>query len=216
LNQAEDGTVCEVSQATPADLDWIFRLQIKTYSPHCSIARQTLERWYGRNPEGFSVFTLNGLRIGHLTFVPLRANALESLLLGKLVENEIHEDCVHTPDEKDLIRNLYVESIILDSSNPHSQLPIKALTCLARDFVPLISRICSPTSLENLYALAASGRGERLMKGLGFKQVKSRDERRDQRALYAVSFPALEENISKLYERRKRAVNRDLPSLVPY
>ncbi len=220
MNEVEtkDSTLCEMSPATPADLDWIFQLQIKAYSAQYAIARKTLERWYGRNPDGFSVLTMNGRRIGHLTLIPLRADALESLLLGKLVENEILEDCIHTPDQKDLIRNLYVESIILDSSLGLSKLPIKALTCLAHNFVPLMSRVCDPTTLESLYALAASGRGERLMKGLGFKQIQSGEARKDERALYAAGFASLKTNISKLYERRlrKAAVNQDLPSSAPY
>jgi hypothetical protein len=120
------------------------------------------------------------------------------------VEQDIHPDSLHTPGEKHLIRNLYLESIIVDSSIGHSTLPIKALTCLARDFVPLISRICDPTRLENIYALAASGRGERFMKGLGFDQVKSRQERVDQRALYVAKFSTLKARISQLYDRRLR------------
>lgn len=218
MNNGEDGTTCEVNPATVDDLDWIFRLQIDTYSAQYAIAKQRLERWYGRNPDGFSVLTMNGRKVGHLTFVPLRANILESFVRGTLVENEIHEDCIHPPEEKYLIRNLYVESIILDSPKGYSKLPIKALTCLAHDFVPLIRRICDPANLENLYALAASGRGERLMKGLGFKQVTSGQERPDRRALYASTFSALKLQVSELYNRRLRntGLNRDLPSSVPY
>jgi hypothetical protein len=213
----------------PEDLDWIFRLQIDAYSAQYAVARRTLERWYGSNPDGFSIVTMNGRRIGHVTIVPLRPKILESFVQGTIVEQDIHEDSLYTPGEKHLIRNLYCESIIIDSPKGHSILPIKALTCLARDFVPLIRRICDPNKLKNVYALAASGPGERFMRGLGFDQVKSGQERSDQRALYVANFSALNANISELYYRRLRKnaklkvkckdeeeINRDLASSIPY
>jgi hypothetical protein len=204
LEEGEGGTVCHANPATLEDLDWIFRLEIDAYSTQYAVARRTLERWYGSNPDGFSVITMNGRKIGHITLVPLRPEILKSFVLGTIVEQDIHEDCLYTPEEKHLIRNLYVESVIIDSQKGQSALPIKALTCLARDFVPLISRICDPTNLENVYALAASGLGERFMKRLGFDQVKSGQERVDQRALYVARFSTLKANISELYDRRLR------------
>lgn len=217
MSKGEGNVRCKVNPATRADLDWIFQLQIDAYSPQYAISRQKLEQWYGRNPDGFSVVEINGHKVGHLTLVPLRENVIDSFILGKLLENEIHEECIHAPEEKHLIRNLYVESIILDPQNGHYTLPIQALTRLAIDFVPLIRRVCDPDNLENLYALSATGRGERLMRALGFKQVKSGQERLDQRALYSASFNDLRLNITGLYDRRRRnaSVSRDLPSLVP-
>jgi hypothetical protein len=75
---------------------------------------------------------------------------------------------------------------------------------VARDFVPLVRRICEPANLENVYALAASGRGERLLKGLGFERVRSDQERVDGRALYVAGFGTLQTNIAELYDRRLR------------
>jgi hypothetical protein len=188
----------------PVDLDWIFQLEIEAYSAQYSVARQTLERWYGRNPGGFSVLTMNGRRIGHLTIIPLHSKIIDSFVQGTILEQDIQEDCLHTPEEKNLVQNLYIESIIIDSARGHSILPIKALTRLAHDFVPLISRVCEPRNLENVYALAASGRGERFMHALGFGMVKSGEGRADRRSLYAAKFGTLRSNISELYDRRLR------------
>jgi hypothetical protein len=204
LDERESLNGYDVNPATPEDLDWIFRQQVDAYSPQHAVARQTLERWYGRNPNGFSVLTLNGSRMGLVTFLPLRPNILERFVQGTILEQDIRENCLYPPEEKHLIRNLYVESIIIDSPGKHSTLPIKAFTCLAHDFESLISRICDPAKLENIYALAASARGERFIKGLGFEQVKSGDARGDNRALYVATFRSLAINISELYERRMR------------
>jgi len=111
---------------------------------------------------------------------------------------------LYTPAEKQLIKNLYVESIIIDSRKGPSTLPIKALTRLAHNFVPLMQRVCEPTNLENIYALAASGRGESFMKRLGFGEVRSGQQRADKRTLYVANFGTLQTNISELYNRRVR------------
>lgn len=204
MREGETDAVCYANPATPEDLDWIFQLEIDAYSAQYAVARRTLEQWYGTNPDGFSILTMNGRRIGHITIVPLHPKILESFVRGTIVEPDIREDCIYTPREKHLIRNLYFESIITGSAKENSTLPIKALTCLARDFVPMISRICDPANLENVYALAASGPGERFMKGLGFEQVKSGQERFDQRALYVAGFSTLKATVSELYDRRLR------------
>jgi hypothetical protein len=204
LREDGGGTICHANPATPEDLDWIFQLEIDAYSAQYAVARRTLEQWYGSNPDGFSILTINGRKIGHITIVPLHPKILRSFVEGTIVEQDIQADSLYTPREKHLIRNLYFESVILDSPKGPSTLPIKALTCVARDFVPVIRRICDPTNLENVYALAASGPGERLMRGLGFDQVKSAQERSDHRALYVAKFSTLNANISALYDRRLR------------
>ncbi|HEV7798834.1 MAG TPA: hypothetical protein VGO73_11790, partial [Pyrinomonadaceae bacterium] len=201
MREDEAGIVCHANPATPDDLDWIFQLEIAAYSAQHAVARRTLEQWYGRNPEGFSILTINGRRIGHLTMLPLRPTILERFAQGTILEQDLDEDSLYTPGEKPLVRNLYLESIVTDSSGAPSTLPIKALTCVARDFVPLVRRICEPAKLENVYALAASGRGERLLKGLGFERVRSDQERVDRRALYVAGFGALQTNIAELYDR---------------
>jgi N-acetylglutamate synthase-like GNAT family acetyltransferase len=202
LRAGERSFSCQAHPATPADLDWIFQLQIDAYSAQHAVARQTLDRWYGSNPGGFSILTMNGRRIGHLTIIPLHAKVLERFVQGTILEQDIDEGCLHTAEEKHLVRNLYVESIVIDSGQGHSILPIKALTRLAHDFVPLISRVGELRNLENVYALAATGRGERFMHALGFEMIKSGQERSDRRALYAANFNTLRSNISGLYDRR--------------
>jgi hypothetical protein len=210
LREIESGILCQADPATLDDLDWIFQFEIETYSAIHAVARLTLENWYISNPDGFSILTMNGRKIGHLTIVPLHPRILESFRRGTVLEQDIQADSLYTPGEKQLIKNLYVESIIIDSHKGPSVLPIKALTRLAHDFVPLMRRVCDPTNLENIYALAASSRGERFMKRLGFEPVKSVQERADNRTLYVAKFSKLKTNIAELYNRRLRKNERSL------
>ena len=202
--ESEIGLVCQANPATHEDLDLIFQFVIEAYSAQYAVARLTLENWYGSNPDGFSILTMNGHKIGHLTIVPLHPKILELFRQGTVLEQDILADSLYTPVDRQLIRNLYVESIIIDSPKGASVLPIKALTLLAHEFLPLMRRVCDPTNLENIYALAASVRGERFMKRLGFEQVKSGQERADHRTLYVAKFGILKARISELYNRRLR------------
>lgn len=211
MQEDESGVVCEASPATPDDLDWIFQLEIDTYSAQHAVARKKLDGWYRSNPDGFSIVKINGRKIGHLTIIPLRPSIVQSFVAGTILEQNIHAEDLYTPREKHLIRNLYVESIIIDSPRGPSTLPIAAFAYLAQDFIPVMSRICDPANLENVYALAASRRGERFMKGLGFVPVQSVQERADQRMLYVAKFETVKTRISELLERRlKNKQTRDL------
>ncbi|HJU54864.1 MAG TPA: hypothetical protein VJ715_09840 [Pyrinomonadaceae bacterium] len=190
--------------ATPDELDWIFRLEVDAYSAEYAVARRTLDEWYCANPEGFSVLTMNGEKIGQITILPLRPVLLESFIRGTILEQDIHATSLHTPAERGLVRNLHVESIIVRSPSGRSTPPLKALVCLGRNFPHLIQRVCEPANLENVYALSASGQGESFITGLGFRRVASAQDKSRPRGLYVAEFGALKANIYGLYNRRVR------------
>ena len=199
---SEGGVVYRVLPAAREDLDWIFRLEIDAYSAEYAVARAKLDEWYCANPEGFSVLTMNGERVGQITLLPLRHALLEGFDQGTILEQGIRGADLYTPAERDLVRDLHVESIIIQSREGRSMPPLKALMCLGRNFITLIRRVCEPANLENVYALGASGRGESFMKGLGFRQVGSARTEPGPRRLYVAKFDALRDNIAGLYNRR--------------
>jgi hypothetical protein len=191
-----------VRPATPDDLDWIFRLEIEAYSAEYAVARRTLAEWYCANPEGFSVLTTNGEKAGQITILPPRPALLEGFDRGTILEQDIDAASLYTPAERELVRDLHVESVIIQSPEGRSATPLKALMCLGRNFIPLIRRVCEPSNLENIYALGASGRGERFMTGLGFTRVESAQDETGPRRLYVAKFGALKDNVAGLYNRR--------------
>lgn len=201
---SEGGGECGVRRAMPDELDWIFRLEIEAYSAEYAVARRTLDEWYCANPEVFSVLTMHGQKVGQITILPLRPGLLESFMRGTILEQDIHGASLYTPAERELVRNLHVESLILRSPEGRSMPPLKALMCLGRNFIPLIHRVCKPANLENVYALGASGRGESFITGLGFRRVESYQDKPTPRGLYVAEFSALKDNISRLYNRRRK------------
>src|SRR5260370_17171368 len=109
LREGEGDTVCYAHPATPEDLDWIFQLEIDAYSAQYAVARRTLEQWYCSNPDGFSILTKNGRKIGHITIVPLRPKILKSFVQGTIVDQYLHQHFIYTPRNKHLIQTLYFQ-----------------------------------------------------------------------------------------------------------
>jgi hypothetical protein len=204
LGKGEGGTEYHVRPATHEDLDWIFRLEIEAYSAEYSVARRTLDAWYCANPEGFSVITMGEEKVGQITLLPLRPVLLESFNQGTIPEQDIHAAGLYTPAERELVRNLHVESVIIQSAHGRSTPPLQALVCLGHNFMPLVRRVCEPANLENVYAVGASGRGESFIRRLGFRRVGNAEDQTGPLGLYVAKFSTLKDNIAGLYSRRLR------------
>ncbi len=202
--EGEGGAVYGVRPATPEDLDWIARLEIEAYTAEYAVARRKLDEWFCANPCGFSVLTMGGRKMGHITLLPLRPALLDSFARGTIREQDVQGASLYTPAERELVRNLHVESIIILPPEGRSAPPLKALVCLGRNFIPLIARVCEPENLENVYALGASGPGESFLRKLGFTLVTNARDSTDPRGLYVTKFSALEAKIHGLYVRRVR------------
>ena len=200
-SEDEGGGECDVRPVTAADLDWIARLEIEAYTAEYAVARAKLDEWFCANPCGFSILTMGGRGIGQMTVLPLRPELLDGFARGTIREQDIRGASLYTPAERELVRALHVESIIIRPPAGRTNPPLKALTCLGRNFIPLFERVCDPANLENVYALGASGRGESFMLGLGFRRIGSAA---GPRALHVVNFAALQANIAALYNRRRK------------
>lgn len=190
-----------VDPATPEEIDWITQLEANTYSQD-AVPDHVLKEWYESNPDGFSILRMNGQKIGHLDILPVCPKTLGLFLEGTITEREIRGDSLYPPEEKELVRNLYVESIIVQLPPGHrsnaSARPVMALLC---KFIQLTGRVANPDNIENIYAVAASQEGKGFMKKLGFELARSGQERKDHLDLYVVRFDSLKVRISTLCKR---------------
>jgi len=183
-----------IAPATPEDVAWIAGLESSVYSREDAVPEAVLKEWYAANPDGFSVVkTSAGENIGHIDILPLRPEALAALLEGRIVEKDIPGSALFRPGERDRIRDLYVESLIM---RPAGGGPSAAGLRLVEGFPCLIERICDASRVRMIYALAASAGGERLMKRLGFERFKEGLARADRHDIFAARFPALAERLA--------------------
>lgn len=198
IEQLED--ICtgyQIAQASSEEIDWIARLEAQVYPPDDAIPKRVLMEWYDKNPDGFSVIRMqNGQKVGHIDILPLRPATEKAFLQGDIVEKDIRGDSLYAPSERDLIGNLYVESIIVLPPKGYSKAP--AILCVLTNFVGLIERICKPDLVNNIYAIAASRSGDRLLRRLGFDPIGSSDGRMDHHDLFAIKFSELRKNIAAI------------------
>lgn len=190
-----------VEPANEQDIEWIAELEADVYSGIDAIPVQILKEWYKANPSGFFVIRMkNGPRIGHLDILPLRPDTMKQFLAGEIIERDIRGDCIYGVNEKDLIKDLYVESIIIRPLKGYSG--AKAITCLLSNFVPIANNICNIQNIEYVYAVAASRAGAQLMTHLGFELQKGSDKRKDRHNLFVARFTTVATNVARICDER--------------
>ncbi len=188
-----------IEPATLKDLDWIAQLEAESYSGDDAIPGGILKEWYEVNPTGF--FVIKGIleeRVGHIDILPVRSRVLQLLLEGAILEREIRGDSLYSPDERDSIRELYVESLAVCIPGRYKA---GALLSLAFNLPSLIENIAALEKIETIYAIAATKPGERVIKRLGFEMIRKGEERKDGHPVFAVSFKTLMDNISQYLKR---------------
>ncbi len=186
-----------IEPATPDEVEWVAELEAEVYPPEDAVPAHVLKEWYGCNPTGFSIVRMgNGQKIGHIDILPVKPATLGVFLDGNIVERDIRGDSLFAPNESDRIKDLYVESIIVLPPKGLSNAP--AILCLLSRFIPLVRRMCDPSKIENIYAIAASASGESLLRRLGFDELKRGQNRRDQHDVFAAKFDHLAANIAAI------------------
>lgn len=202
INQLED--ICmsyQVAAATRDEVDWIAHQEAEVYVFGDAVPKHVLVEWYDANPTGFSVIKMpNGQKIGHIDLLPIRPNTLRAFINGDIVEKDIRGDSLYAPTDRDQIRDLYVESIAVLPPKNLSKAP--AVLCVLTNFGALVERIGDSASVDTVYAIAASGSGETLLRRLGFDQLKLAENRADRHDLYRVAFTDLARNISVICGKR--------------
>jgi hypothetical protein len=189
-----------VVQAELADIAWIAQLEASAYSSEDAVPEATLMSWFQRNPHGFSVIeNSRGERIGHIDILPLRTDAAQPFLKGRIVEREIPPDWIFPPSAKERIRDLYVESIIIRKTAGLFASPV--LFCVLQEFESLIERICSAAQINKIYAIEATASGKKLITRIGFERCGNASARADDHELFMISASALSANVGKLVNR---------------
>lgn len=185
------------AQASPEEMNWIADLEQQVYMPGDAVPRNVLKEWYNSNPTGFSVIRMkNGQKIGHIDLLPVRPATFSAFVEGQIIEKDIRGDSLYSPADRDLIRDLYVESVIVLPPKGYSNAP--AVLCILREFGGLVQRVCDPQKVERVYAIAASNSGKRLLQRLGFDLIARGDKRADGHDLFVAAFADLASNIQMI------------------
>jgi hypothetical protein len=178
-----------ISQAEPHEIDWVAELEASAYMPGDAVPHRVLKEWYAANPNGFSIVrATSGERVGHIDILPVRPATMSQFVQGVIVERDIRGDSLFSPAERNDIRDLYVESIIVSPPNGSNG---PALLRVLSEFIDLAARVANVDKVESVYAIAATKHGSRLLERLGFEQVGRAEARADRHTLYRCSFSHL-------------------------
>lgn len=177
-----------LEQATAEDVRFAASLARRVYTGHDVIPETRMLAWFQANPNGFTVLkTASGERAGNVDLLPLKPDALRSLLEGALLECEIAAAGLYTPAEQPQITQLYLESVVVRTG---SLQPVPGgAAAVAAAFPSLVERLCDPARLTAVHAIAASPQGARFLSRLGFLKAASGADRRDGHDLYRCPWP---------------------------
>ncbi len=183
-----------ITSATLEDLRWAACIAQSIYSGIDVIPEAVMTDWYKANPKGFFIIkSRSGHRVGNIDILPLKPNALERLISGQLLEREISGDCIYSPPEADSITAIYVESFVAvtESKRPNAGAAVYAIS----DFARMLNNLGDPTRIKQVYAIAASANGKKLLCRLGFDLIGTASQRRDNHDLYLASTSDIARNV---------------------
>ncbi|TWT94470.1 hypothetical protein [Stieleria varia] len=189
-----------VREAMESDLVEIAKLQASFY-PDDAVPVELYKEWYDVNQDGFFVIEArtidsNGLEskelVGHFTLLAIKDDCMELYREGDILETGIRHYNLLSDKEKDSIKSIYIESIIIKKAHRRH-----AMFCIVRMLRTMICHFCNPDVVEKVYAMAATQDGEKTLLGLGFTLVgrKNRKQRLDKHEMYESDFSSFLANI---------------------
>jgi len=196
----------KIAAAAPEDMAWIAEQEAGRFAGMDVIPEDLLGEWHARNPTGFSLIkTGDGRRVGYVNILPVRPETLELFLAGTIIERQLRAVALYSAAERDAIRYLYVESIVVDLPG---RAKAAALQTLLEGFRSIVERVCDADKLERVYAIAASTPGTLLMKRLGFALIQKATSRLDGHNLYSVEGKALMDTMTALRDEMPAKVDQ--------
>lgn len=168
-----------VRNASYEDIRKIFIIASSVYQGIDVIPMETMLMWYEKNPLCFHV-VINEYDevVGNIDILPLTRECTKKFLEGSIIEREIQSRDIVGLEDKNRIEYLYIESLVsLGGVNALSEL-LRFIPYVLMDFGLDISNI------KKIYCISASKRGQALIEKLGFKKIKSSEERKDKHDLF--------------------------------
>lgn len=181
-----------VTRATRDDVEWVAERQGECFGK-AAVPRDILLEWHAVNADAFSILHHAGNRIGQIDLLPIREPALSLFVKGVIDERGIRGASLYTADEKETVRDVYIESVFVGGG---SKLIHQAgVTKLLTDLESLVARVANPQNLQHVYGLGATRAGIRFMERRGFELVSARATRLDRSPLYRISYSSLRKRL---------------------
>jgi len=177
----DDAFAITVTLATYAEIDWVADLERQLFG-ETAVPLAVLRDWYGTNPNGFHIVRAAGERIGHVDLLPVKAESLQPFVDGVVDERSLRGSDLHPPAERGLVRDLYLESVIVLGAS--KAIHDAGVAGLLQALPAILGLLGEPDRLRWIYAVAASPAGHRFLQRVGFEQLAGANARVDGMPLY--------------------------------
>lgn len=189
-----------VQSADEHDIRWIADLQKSIYAKEDAVPIGVLLEWYRVFPNGFFIIRDHlGNAVGHLDILPIKPETFKKFKDGEISETEIRGECLYTPEEKNNITDIYIESLII--SIPQKSLRGLVLREVIRSVPYIIDQVGDKIAIQRISAMAATKDGEKLLRHLGFQLISRANERKDRHNMFEAKFQIFFERVLGVYHR---------------
>ncbi|AFL86413.1 hypothetical protein Terro_0061 [Terriglobus roseus DSM 18391] len=182
MQHAASTSLYQVRRAREEDIRWAAALGQRVYQGLDVIPEATMLGWFHGNPNGFFTFWHGEQRIGNFDILPLRPAVMQLFVSGNLLEKDIRPEDLIPAAESHAIRDLHWESIVVDPAFLGARRPMTRL--FEQTFLTTLAHLCPIDQVGNIYAIAASDPGERLLRRTGLSKIAEAATRLDGHPLF--------------------------------
>jgi hypothetical protein len=165
-----------VTPATDADIAWGAELQQQLFGA-TAVPLAILRDWYAANPNGFHIVRAGGERIGQVDVLPVKPGPLQRFTDGDIEERDLRGSDLHPPQERALVRDLYLESVVVRGGS--KAIHDAGVTALVDALPSIYASVGEPPRLRWIYAVAFGPAGSRFLQKVGFEPIAAAGERVD-------------------------------------
>lgn len=201
-SKLSEGSMYRIGPSSEEDVCWAAELASRVYHGFDALPAAVMLGWYRSNPTGFSTLFRDGQRVGNVDVLPLKPLYMRRFIEGQILEIDLPPESLFTPAQRDEIRDLYWESIVID---PELSLARRhVLKAILQGYEATLGRICPLHQINHTYAIAASKEGSALASALGMVPVGDPSTRRDAHQLFQGTLASFAAAVAPL--RRSRTV----------
>lgn len=152
-----------------------------------AISDELVEQWRLKNPNMFAcVLDERGTIDAALGIMPLTESFMDQFIAGKVVESQIGAEDIHGPDKSKQVARLYISGVVVRDAKTQRGHMRAALLMWAT--IQYLVKLYGTRRRRTLYALAATGDGERILKHLNFTIISPAGQRSDEHDLYSLEW----------------------------
>jgi hypothetical protein len=163
-----ESTKLKVKKAEKQDIKSMLELNYKIYPPEWHVTEHYVKKIMSKNPEVYNILTTKDGTKGIVSLFPLNKDIYESILNGKIEEDDLSEYILDYFTPKEVY--IYLISLIVDVFDPNRKTYAKNII----QSIPFeLKRILAKgIDIKEIGAIAISPEGEKILPKIGFTQNK--------------------------------------------